>query len=493
MFCSAVLAIAFTALMSWSCSEIETMEEQENVKKVYTANLVFDGILESFDAPTRAASSSWMDEAQVFLQFSVGERYVQGSAIYDAGTDKWNLEFYEAITEGQELNCHAYYFENALDVTYEGVVLDETSVVYRDVEATYFYDGSTLTVNAHLAPVTGRIRFEGKPGAAYNFFGPTKCTYYNFATNKLSTETKEFVSNVPESGKSGYYYVYFNEYSPREIYFYDQDNNVRYSKKYKEEVLAPGTSGYMDIPTADNRNGWSVAYLKKTYTVGDVSFNMILVDKGTFAMGYSKNPNYEEAPVHNVTLTQDYYIGETEVTQDLWEAVMTGTGDVMDEDEEVMPNYPKSYVSFNEINDFIGRLGRILGSSFTLPTEAQWEFAAKGGNKSKGYVYAGSDSIDEVAWYYDNSDYRTIEEVKLKKPNELGIYDMSGNVKEFCSDYKIPYPSEDVVDPYQNFQSGSYRAVRGGAAYNDVKECSTTYRTYETSYGEHTGFRLASY
>lgn len=491
MLCSAVVTMAFTAMMSWSCSKVESMVEQEEGKKVFTANLVFNGSLESFDAPTRATSTSWQDGSQVYLQFLVGEEYVQGAAFYDAGTDKWNLEFYEEISEGQELNCQAYYFENALEVTYEGVSLDETSIVYRDEAGTYFYDGTTLTVNAHLAPVTGRVRFEGEPGASYNFFGPSMCTYYNIATNKLSITTKEFVHSLSESGKSGYYYVYFSEYSPHELYFYDKENNARYARKFRDEVLAPGKSGYMNIPTIDNHNGWGLSYLVKTYNVGDVSFNMVLVDKGTFAMGYSKNPNYETTPVHNVTLTQDYYIGETEVTQDLWEAVMKETGSTFD--EEIMPNYPMANVSESEVYDFLGRLSRILDFSFDLPTEAQWEFAAKGGNKSKGYVYAGSDSVDEVAWYDSQNSEYNLQEVKLKKPNELGIYDMSGNVEELCSDYMIPYSSADVVDPYQDHQSYTYRAARGGSYQHEITIATTTYRSYSNSRSSDLGFRLASF
>lgn len=486
MLCSAVVTMAFTAMMSWSCSKVESMVEQEEGKKVFTANLVFNGSLESFDAPTRATSASWQDDAKVYLQFLVGEEYVQGAAFYDAGKDKWKLECYEEISEGQELNCQAYYFENALEITYDGVSLDETSAVYRDEDGTYFYDGTTLTVNAHLAPVTGRVRFEGDPGASYNFFGPSICTYYDLAANKLSTTTKEFVHSLPESGKSDYYHAFFSEYSPHELYFYDKENNARYSRKFRDAVLAPGKSGYMNIPTIDDHNGWSLSHLVRTYTVGGVSFNMVLVDKGTFAMGYSKNPNYEVKPVHNVTLTKDYYMGETEVTQDLWSAVMSATGGADYDDEEVIENYPKNAYS-SDIDDFINRLNRVIAhSSFMLPTEAQWEFAAKGGNHSKGYVYSGSDVIDDVAWYSENAD--DICEVKQKLPNELGLYDMSGNVDEITSDSYSSYSDQDVVDP--TITSGSGKVRRGGDCHDTERYCTCTFRTSNTGY---VGFRLASY
>lgn len=496
LFCKTVMIIAFTVMMNWACSKVEPMVEQEEVRKVFTADLVFNGSLESFDATTRATSTSWQDGSMVYLQFLVGEEYVQGAAFYDAGKDKWNLEFYEEISEGQELNCQAYYFENAVEITYDGVSLDETSAVYRDDDGTYFYDGTTLTVNAHLVPVTGRVRFEGEPGASYNFFGPSICTYYDLAANKLSTTTKEFVHSLPESGKSDYYHAFFSEYSPHELYFYDKENNARYSRKFRDAVLAPGKSGYMNIPTIDNHNGWGLSHLVRTYTVGGVSFNMVLVDKGTFAMGYSKNPNYEVTPVHNVTLTKDYYMGETEVTQDLWSAVMSVTGgNDSDDEEEVNENFPKTVFYRSDIVDFIDRLNRVIDhSSFMLPTEAQWEFAAKGGNHSKGYVYSGSDVIDDVAWYYEDAD-SDICEVKQKLPNELGLYDMSGNVWEFTSDYYASYSNQDAVDP-TGPASGSYHVLRGGG-YRKGAICTCTYRrNYQHSpagVDYSIGFRLASY
>lgn len=492
LFCKTVMIIAFTVMMNWACSKVEPMVEQEEVRKVFTADLVFNGSLESFDATTRATSTSWQDGSKVYLQFLVGEEYVQGAAFYDAGKDKWNIEFYEEISAGQELNCQAYYFENAVEITYDGVSLDETSAVYRDDDGTYFYDGTTLTVNAHLVPVTGRVRFEGEPGASYNFFGPSICTYYDLATNKLSTTTKEFVHSLPESGKSDYYYAFFSEYSPHELYFYDKENNARYTRKFRDVVLAPGKSGYMNIPTIDNHNGWGLSHLVRTYTVGGVSFNMVLVDKGTFAMGYSKNPDYEVTPVHNVTLTKDYYMGETEVTQDLWSAVMSATGGDDYDEEEVIENFPKINIDKTEIDDFINRLNRVIEySSFMLPTEAQWEFAAKGGNHSKGYVYSGSDVIDDVAWYYENAD--DICEVKKKLPNELGLYDMSGNVRECTSGYYESYSNQDAVDP-TGPASGARRVHRGGGYYDDACDCTCTYRYLDDDYGhDYLGFRLASY
>ena len=130
-----------------------------------------------------------------------------------------------------------------------------------------------------------------------------------------------------------------------------------------------------------------------------------------------------EKPVHKVTLS-DYYIGKTEVTQALWEAVMGNNPSAFKGE-----NLPVECISWNDCKEFISKLNALTGKTFRMPTEAEWEYAARGGSKSRGYKYSGSGNIDEVAWHKDNSEEKT-HEVGTKRPNELGIYDMSGNVGE---------------------------------------------------------------
>lgn len=203
------------------------------------------------------------------------------------------------------------------------------------------------------------------------------------------------------------------------------------------------------------------------FNVNGVKFNMIKVDGGTFMMG----------GIVATTITKTYYIGETEVTQALWNAVMG----ISDSDKEY-DNFPVNYITFNETQTFIAKLNEILSTEFRLPSEAEWEFAAKGGIYSKGYIYAGSNDADEVAWYYDNSSGR-VREVATKLPNELGIYDMCGNVLEWCNDY---YGSliggNDPTGP----TSGWSRVNRGGDILGDA--CPTSKRNY-SPYGENAGYR----
>lgn len=482
MFCNALMSVALAGLMIWSCMKVETEVEQEETRTVYTASMVFEGSLTAYDAPTRAASSSWEDDSQVFLQFSVGDAFVEGSAVYDAETDKWGVEYYKPITSGQELRCHAYYFENPVQVGGADIILNERTAVYRDTTATYFYDGETITINAHLKPLTGRVRFEGDAGAECNFAGCHRYTNYSLTTNTLTSSPKEFKDYLPESGKSEYYYVFFDEESPREIRFYDRTNNARFLKKCSPGVLAQGKSGYMSVPTVDSHVDWGYNELVRTFTIGEVEFKMILVDKGTFMMGWG--PYDSETPIHKVTLTKDYYIGETEVTQDLWSAVM---GDAVTSGKE---QYPMGDISWNDCVEFTNQLNRLVeGVIFRLPTEAEWEFAAKGGNNSEGYDYSGSSDPDRVAWYGSTS-----HPVKQKMANEIGLYDMSGNVQEWCSDYYAVYSESDAVDP-TGPASGSSRVIRGGSYYYGASFTTCTSRNYQSPSGsdDYYGFRLASY
>ena len=213
-------------------------------------------------------------------------------------------------------------------------------------------------------------------------------------------------------------------------------------------------------------------------TVNGVTFNMIKVDGGTFTMGATPemtDPWNDEKPTHKVTLSS-YYIGETEVTQGLWKAVMGSnpswfTGD----------NLPVEQVSWDDCQQFIDKLNSLTGKKFRLPTEAEWEFAARGGNKSHHTQYSGSDNVDEVAWYENNSGNKT-HPVKTKKANELGIYDMSGNVFERCQDWYGDYSRKSQKNP-AGPKSGTYRVSRGGCWYSLARHCRSSNRGSNTPDG----------
>ena len=198
---------------------------------------------------------------------------------------------------------------------------------------------------------------------------------------------------------------------------------------------------------------------EQTFMVKGVEFKMIKVEGGTFSMGATSEQEYDalscEKPVHSVTLS-DYYIGETEVTQELWEAVMGSNPSYFEGDNQ----RPVENVSWNDCQKFIKKLNRLTGKEFRLPTEAEWEYAARGGKYSRGYKYSGSDNADEVAWYDSNSGSKT-HTVKTKKDNELGLYDMSGNVWEWCNDWWGCYQSNSQTNP-TGPSEGESRVLRGG-------------------------------
>ena len=226
-------------------------------------------------------------------------------------------------------------------------------------------------------------------------------------------------------------------------------------------------------PVSDEEDIYTVNTNNETITVNGVSFTMIKVEGGTFQMGATSeqgsDANGDESPVHSVTLS-DYYIGETEVTQELWEAVMGSNPSYFSGN----PQRPVEMVSWNYCKEFITKLNRLTGKNFSLPTEAEWEYAARGGNKSKGYKYSGSNTIGNVAWYTDNSSSKT-HNVKTKAPNELGIYDMSGNVYEWCEDWYGNYSSVSQTNP-TGPSTGSSRVDRGGSWNRDAGGCRVSNR-----------------
>ncbi|MGL4957179.1 MAG: formylglycine-generating enzyme family protein [Bacteroidales bacterium] len=220
-----------------------------------------------------------------------------------------------------------------------------------------------------------------------------------------------------------------------------------------------------------------------------IEFEMVLVEGGTFSMGCTTEQgtdcDMDERPSHRVTLS-DYYIGKYEVTQNLWYNVM-GENNSYSKGEEL----PVENVSWEECIKFTQKLSEIVGKNFRLPTEAEWEFAARGGTKSKGYKYAGSNNAREVAWFWDNSN-KTSRKVGSGKPNELGIYDMSGNVYEWCSDWAGLYSTRAQTNP-KGSPVGNERILRGGSWYSPEGNCRNSLRftnSPENAY-RNGGLRLA--
>jgi formylglycine-generating enzyme required for sulfatase activity len=248
---------------------------------------------------------------------------------------------------------------------------------------------------------------------------------------------------------------------------------------------------------------------------GALGIYMAFVKGGTFAMGATAEQGSDsfdnEKPVHSVTLS-DFYICKHEVTQKQWFQVM-GTTIEQQKDKQQTDNvnlkcllagtgddYPMYYVSWDEAQEFIRKLNQKTGKNYRLPTEAEWEYTARGGSESKGYKYSGSNNIDDVAWYNaedvawwhcEYSGFKT-HPVGQKLPNELGIYDMNGNVAEWVNDYYDKYGSDSQTNPVGP-NMGSNRVIRGGAWFVDAKYCRVSERGSRNPGDRDSslGFRLA--
>ena len=203
-------------------------------------------------------------------------------------------------------------------------------------------------------------------------------------------------------------------------------------------------------------------------TLLNLNLDMVYVQGGTFKMGATgRKASNAEKPVHKVTLSS-YHIGKYEITQAQWKAVMGTNPSELKGD-----NLPVENITWYHAKAFCDKLSAKTGKNYTLPTEAQWEFAARGGVKSKGYKYSGSNTIGDVAWYAGNS--MTTHSVGTKAPNELGIYDMTGNVWEWCADGLDLYSSEAVTNPVVP-PSGFFNMLRGGGWFYGADDCRVSKR-----------------
>lgn len=273
-----------------------------------------------------------------------------------------------------------------------------------------------------------------------------------------------------------------------------------------EQCALIHTDGTKNVLALHVHNNWGGAFAdgglyekpSPQKAINEILDNMVYVSGGTFMMGATEEQGDEafdaEKPAHQVTVPS-FYINRYEVTQEQWEAIMSYNNSKNKGDRHPVENF-----TYSECQTFIDKLSELTGKKFRLPTEAEWEYAARGGNKSRGYKYAGSNNIDEVAWY-GGGDYNggnggnsgsAHHEVGLKKPNELGLYDMTGNVWEHTSDNYYPYEEEAVYNPKHEGGSNA-RIDRGGSYGWQPRYCRVSFRdNIISSYGkcDDNGFRL---
>lgn len=485
-----VLLVACTSNYSY-----EELDDFTSVGKTSSLKMNFQVEITNFDtnASLRRASWTWKDETVVFIQYHNGGEIVRGHAIYKASTNTWDAFFSGTLAKSDK--CEVYYFDEASASNIMYVKLEPTNAIYADLDATYSVEGTEITIQASLSPLTSRIRFKESDAdtitsTKIDVDGLLYYTGYDATKNSLITSASTINAQVTSNKYTPYYYCVFNNERRQLSIINNSDNEEQqFSKCFTSSVLQIGTSGYITIPTLKTNRGWEVEKIKEKFTINSnngksITFFMRKIKAGSFDMGNCNDGSFVDGH-HNVTLTNDYYIGETEVTQALWFAIMgqsplsTIQWDIPYGKDD---NYPAYYVSYTDCVSFINSLNTKTGKKFRIPTEAEWEFAAKGGVHSNHFKYAGSNEIGEVAWYGQNSydlgvsspDFGT-HAVKTKRPNELGLYDMTGNVWEWCYDWMGDYSSLDQSDP-TGPTNGNNRILRGGSWSTSETGCRSAFR-----------------
>ena len=422
-------------------------EPQKEQPTRHTVPMVLEGNVVGFDQPSgpskvrgaKNATSSWKNGDKVFITFFNGSAIVPGEAVYSS-TDGWSVTYDGNLEKGTGMKCEARYFVNyeTTDASSQ-IYLNANSEIYEDINGKYDFEDDQLTVQATMVPKTGRVRFTGKSGETIYVRGFSYYNTFDAASNKFTTSNALVKTAVTSNGSTPFIYARFAEadYTLGLV-----SSTSAFTRTCSSEMLKIGESGYMAIPTESARGNWrNGLYIKAS----GVEFKMIPV------AGYSEG---------------FFLIGETEVTEALFNTVNGTVSSSM---------LPVHNVTYSNIQSFCEKMTALTNLKFNLPTKPQWQYAAKGGNQSKGYTYSGSNNPDEVAWYAANTTLR--QTVKTKSPNELGIYDMSGNVHEFLRWFRSGYPyyiggyygsNESVISTASEGSEASYQSSNSNCHYNGV-------------------------
>lgn len=239
-----------------ACSDVSECIEPTGEGSARTAELRFNCDIESFDVQTRATTASWDDGAKVYIQF-LGNSRVAGYATYKKSTGVWTLYFDESITQGQTATCEVYYFENPASSGTSTVTLSAESAVYADKAATYLYKNGVVTLQGHLKPQTGRVRFKGTAGYTFMLKGLKWYSVYNASSGSLSQTSGQMGLTIGSNGYTQYVYATYDNSSTRQLTVSTAFQGS-YDKNFGSNVLAAGKSGYINVPTLDNRYGWTL-------------------------------------------------------------------------------------------------------------------------------------------------------------------------------------------------------------------------------------------
>ena len=479
-----------------SCQRVEPEGGEPGAWGELRMNLTID----RWDAPSTKSGESegWADGDAILIQLlASNDNKAYLRAVYSEDSDSWwytNLGYFDVngylnLSSG---TCICYfikdgsYWEGGTNVQGKyvyGYHLSNNSAIYGCKDGLYNVRSGVLEISAHLTPLTGRIRFEDwpgddvQPGYSGQLYGLAYLAALDFESFEWVSATRPLDLNVTSSEELPYLYGSFvNPDNPSLTVYNPYNGGYFYKQTFDSDFMQSGKSNYCLFPVEKYHNEWfgAPSYF---YVLLSESQSIWLryTPAGTFRMG-----GEDAQPEHKVTLTHDFYMSPFEVTRDLWSAVM---------DDPDYSGYPGSYPvwgkSWDEIQTFITTLNTKTGWHFRLPTEAEWEFCARGGYASEGFRYSGSNDWGNVAIYSWGP-----SNVSQYSSNEIGMYDMSGNVSEWVSDWYAPYTAEAVTDPTGPAE-GEVHVRRGGDWCSGEQYLTVTYRDTDSPL-EYTGIRLVA-
>lgn len=418
---SICMAGALGLLMSASCSSqgdiIEEITESEAVQ-MHTCKLKLDVTRTSYDSTRAEDATEWAEGDRILLTFTVGSGTTYGDATYNNG--EWSVNYYGTLAAGVSSKCQAVYFEDVENISGPVASMTDATAIYEDNNCTYIFQEGELSVTANLSPKTGRIRFAGAANEEIKVYGINYYSGYDSSTGSFTSTTAMLTLKVASNGYTPYVYGEFADAEEPKVNLVTSKS--AYTRYFPSTVFRKGESGYVTIPTENSYSGWTARFILK---VNGVVFDMIPV-------------------LYNSAV---YLLSETETTEEQYVAVMGGVATTSQK--------AKTGISSSDWTTFMSTLKLLTGLNFERPSESVWQYAYKGGSLSKGYTYSGSNNIDEVAWYSGNSDGK-VHDVKQLQPNELGFYDMAGNVAEYIYYSYSNYGYGGCFNSAQNYCISTY-------------------------------------
>ena len=390
-----IMIALFATISIYSCSSQEDEPKQSVSSDSHYCKVNFNVTRTGFDDEvTTRSATQWENGDTIYLLFTSGDKLVYGDAVYEEG--EWYVNYNGNLVRNTATEVKAYYFENKVSEQNATISLNENTAIYEDNNGSYTIIDGSLSITATLKPKTGRIRFKGENQDEIKIYGITRNTAFNRYTGEYSTSKGMMTAKVNKEEYTSYFYGEFTDSVEPRLNIWKASEG--FTRIFSTTIYKAGESGYVTIPTSAAHNGWQN---NVTFKVNDVEFTMIPVE-------YSYG---------------NFLMAQTETTEALYEAVIN---------DGKVSQLPKNGLSYSEWESFISSLNNQMEVTFKIPSLGEWQYAAKGGSKSQYFTYSGSNNIDDVAWYKGNSN-STPHEVAIKQPNELGFYDMSGNVAEYTS------------------------------------------------------------